>query len=316
LIVLLSNCSVGKFREINLIVELISSTIEALKSSAWLLTGIAIPLFSALFGAWFGASVAAKLAEKSSKKQQLVSRISETQAAILECDIAFKDFISLKRQLVRPAYEKFVSDRNRIVSILGIPTMKKEIEADLDLKVFHNSPQNIERLAIRMADLGVPPKALLHIRAAATASATLAVLNIERNAWIEDVRTKNITHKESILMYFGIPSAHTFDTRYKDIIEGISNACDDCIFHLNEVVDHLFNNNLSLRRSFFRGFGPRYRKCRELPQLTKFELSDEMRGELPDIKKYSDWIRPSVKKKKKWWWSNIRHEKVFAIAKE
>ncbi|MGR3661050.1 MAG: hypothetical protein ACU0CA_07665 [Paracoccaceae bacterium] len=297
-------------------IEWIISNIKELKSVDWLISGIAIPLFSALFGAWFGAQMAAKLAGKTMRKNQLKMQISGIHTAALECSIACKDFISLKKQLVRPSYEAFVSERKRIIGILGTPTVNKTIDAELDLKVFHDAPRNIEGIVDQMVEVGAPPKTLLQIRAAAMAANTLAILNSERSAWIEEARTSSVPHKERIFVYFGIPGKDTFDTRYKDIMDGIWNSCEDCIFHTQAVVDALNKFNLALRKQYYREFGPRYRKNRELPQLTKFVLNDNMLREIPNSKNYSDWSNPPIIVEKKWWRSNIKHEEIFADNRE
>lgn len=251
-------------------------------------------LVGALAGAFFGARAAQNTAERSKQKDQLLSQIRATNAAISASFVFCNILISLKRQHVKPIYETFVAKRAELAEVhekrrLGQLSADQPFVFTADLRTLQMPLlpiQLIERIVFdKLSVIGRPLALTTSLSGVAS---TLADLMQQRRALIE--RFKRIPPGKQELvaaLYFGRSFAEDrVSTEYADNLEALFNQTDDGIFFSQLLCRDLMESGEIALKEYKR----LSKKSTEHISKIDFRQASEL-GLMPDESKYQDWLR-------------------------
>lgn len=267
-------------------------------------TRLVSPLFAACFGAFFGVFFAAKFTHRSEEKkyklEELRSLLKTASLSAQVCNSA----ISLKRQHVKSLVDTFLSNRNQVLRELGIPTSKKNtILLNLDMQtisIFQAATCDLFKQVNKEILL---PEVQAQVSAAFASSENIERLISNRNAWISEFRSKDLTEHEVMILYFGIPDGKgTLDTTYFDLVTNLGDCTNDLIFH-SYMINYRVSKVLLQKMENYRV------TYKNAPfSIPFFGLNAQEKAELlPDFKNYSEWMVESVEIKKPFYRSWRRH---------
>lgn len=251
-------------------------------------------LVGALSGAFAGAWAAQNVAERSKQKDQLLSQIRATNAAISASFVFCNLLIALKRQHVKPLYDTFVAKRAELAEFHK-KRRAGEIPADhpfvftADLRTLQMPllpVQLIERLVFdKLSVIGRP---LALTTSLAGVAATLADLMQRRSALIEGFKQIPPANQGLVAaLYFGRSFAEDrVSTEYADTLEGLFNQTDDGIFFSQLLCRDLMKSGENALKEYKR----LSKKSVERISTIDFRKASQL-GLMPDDSKYQDWLQ-------------------------
>lgn len=251
-------------------------------------------LIGALAGAFAGARAAQNVAERTKQKDQLLSQIRATNAAISASFVFCNLLISLKRQHVKPLYETFVAKKAEHAEFHAkrkagqIPEDQPFVfTADLRTLQMPLLPvQLIERLVFdKLSVIGRP---LALTTSLAGVASTLAELMQRRSTLIEGFK-RIPPDKQGLVaaLYFGRSFAQDrVSTEYADTVEALINQTDDGIFFSQLLCRDLIESGENALKEYKR----LSKKSTEHISNIDFRQASEL-GLMPDESKYQDWLR-------------------------
>lgn len=251
-------------------------------------------LIGVLAGAFAGARAAQNVAERSKQKDQLLSQIRATNAAISASFVFCNLLIALKRQHVKPLYETFVAKRAELAEFHAkrragkIPTDHPFVfTADLRTLQMPLLPvQLIERLVFdKLSVIGRP---LALTTSLAGVASTLADLMQRRSALIEGFK-QIPPDKQGLVaaLYFGRSFAEDrVSTEYADTLEALFNQTDDGIFFSQLLCRDLMESGDNALKEYKR------LSKKSTEHISTIDFRQALRlGLMPDESKYQDWLR-------------------------
>jgi hypothetical protein len=248
-------------------------------------------LASTLIASAFGAFAGAFTANRVQTKRAVVAELNSINSALLLCFSICNRAISLKKQIVRPTFERYQQ-------------LKKAFEAA------RASPSSAAGAAIFtfLADLQtitppIMPNALLErqlfekisVRGRALAAAVDLAGAIDaldktiqyRNDLIDEIKKASLPQQQLIELYFGLKTASgATDQRFPAYVTAISQQTDDCIFFSRIAASDLFEYGTKLRKRHAR------RLMLGLPKPTRADwITAEQAGLIPPDTQYADWLK-------------------------
>lgn len=251
-------------------------------------------LVGALAGAFAGATAAQSIAKRSKQKDQLLSQIRATNAAISASFVFCNLLISFKRQHVKPLYETFVAKRTELEEFhekrrIGQIPLDQPFVFTADLRILQMPllpVQLLERLVFdKLSVIGRP---LALTTSLAGVAATLDALTQRRTALIEGFK-RIPPDKQGLVaaLYFGRSFAQDrVSTEYADTLEALFNQTDDGIFFSQLLCRDLIESG----ENALRDYKCLSKKSTEHVSTIDFRQASEL-GLMPNEAKYHDWLR-------------------------
>ena len=189
-------------------------------------------LFTVLVGAIAGALSATLFASRNEEQRRLLDEILACNVAIGQCISIINSFFNVKRQSIVPFHAKYELECVRVISALAVTLMGGQgaIAFCFDLHTMQQVWTPVEALNNIVANRilsGSRPSIL-------AAALTQAIHNLQqsilrRNELVEQFKGQ----KTDYIMprYFGYerPGGH-LDTTYPDLVSGIIQYTDDCLY--------------------------------------------------------------------------------------
>ena len=246
----------------------------------------------ALAGAFFGAWGAQRIAERSKQRDEMLTELRSTNAAISVVFYINNALLSFKKQEMKPLKIAFDAQRGEISKVLERsrvnPTESVAIRHIGDyrsLSTLSLPISIIEKLGFDNLSVGV--KALTLISTLTNTSLMLNQAIVGHNKLIDFVKTSNFSDREAMFWHLGLEySPGSSNKEYSDNLEAIYLFTDDGIFFSCQLLEELIKHGEAKRLSFQK----RYGRSGELPIIAKplFAKAEEA-GLMPDPTKYTDW---------------------------
>ncbi len=234
---------------------------------------------TSLIGAFAGAYGGQWIVGKSKNREELLSQISNTNAATTMCFSIWNSFINLKKQSVQDLHENFHASRTEFLSKIEAgetPTIQA------DLRYINPTITPVEILHKQVFEkISISGRPLLLVIQLIQSINSLTDSLLKRNQWIEQAQKQGIR----IESYFAIrdSNGHT-DEIYKSALQGIRDYTDDCIFFSSQLCKDLAAHAKQLQTQFKK-------KYDQKPNITTPDFSDASLASLmPDERKYSSWF--------------------------
>jgi hypothetical protein len=221
-----------------------------------------ISFIGALAGAYAGATSAQKVIERSRGREELLRELRSTNAAIMVSFTICNTVLGIKKQLVRPLYEKFLQDRAAFRGFLekkGAGQLQDNapfrFTADLQGFAAPSLPtETLKQLVFDKISAYGKPLSLVSLVENAALGLTTSIL--KRDKHIERFTEHKLPQDVWPLHYFGekLPSGHTHK-EYSDLVEVIHSYTDDLIFFSSQLCAELVEHGRGKRKLFENQFG-------------------------------------------------------------
>ena len=252
---------------------------------------------AALAGAFFGALAAQRIGARAKQREELLSDIRSTNAAIMLAFIFCNAGLALKKQLVKEIYDRYIATRtalNAHIQRHSAAKWQSTFEFQADLRAVQMPLLPLEVLRVQIFEKGSVTGRPLAVTAALIGSVeALAEILTKRTELIEQIRALSEGNDQSWwAMYFGLPYADgRLSEEFPDTVESMYRLTDDIIFFGELLASDLMTHgkNLVERR------GKRGRFERHKESFVDFAKARK-EGLMPDAANYADWLKGFVDK--------------------
>lgn len=217
----------------------------------------------ALAGAFAGAWAAQRIAERAKEREQLLQEVKNANAAIELAHDVCNTFLNAKSQCTVPVRTRYEKQRKALHKHIekrkkgDIPANQRFNVGDVDMRFFPPLGARVEQLVefvLERVSVSGRPRPL--VKTLARSVEQFDHLMTVRNGQIEHVKSLPPMHasEEAAFFMFGLPSAGGVDTAYGDVIVGLDEVADDCIFFSTLLIADLGRHGKRARKIFRRRF--------------------------------------------------------------
>lgn len=271
--------------------------------------------FTAIAGSFAGAYGAFVIAERQKERQEILSEIRATNAAIAVAVGITQTLLSLKEQNIKPVLDAFERQLEAYSEFLKARELG-EIEADERLPLLADMRAlSFSHLAVRVLEeiiferLNCTGRPLMLANVLVRSADSLNAAIGARNSLAEELRPllDGGGEAEFAALFLGVEYKPGFvDTRYRDHLRGVASTADEGIFFSNLLYMDLREHGLTLRKSYLKSFRG------DPPQITKVLYPDAMIALFPKDEDFSGWINGFKKLPKKRSWLEAMCSKIVA----
>lgn len=270
--------------------DLLSQAIKLI--CEFLNSSFVIAFVGGLVGALGGALGAQHIIERSNRRSEIVRELRSTNAGIMVSFSIVTAALALKKQHVRPMYEKFNAHKAEFelfkqAHLAGRIPRNTQFPFLADLNSFPAPLAPIDTLK----DL-VFEKVTAQGRALALVSVieqTLVGLRdsvAHRERLIEKFKSGDIPNEHVPYYYFGLPLQGGTNREYPDLIQVIHEYLDDLAFFSMLLCEDLAAHGNSIRSVFSKKYG------KGAPKVSSVDFSSPKKaGLIPAEELYSDWLK-------------------------
>lgn len=256
-----------------------------------------IPFASALLGATVGAFTSQWIVARNKSIDERLKEVRSGHAAAALTYSAITDvFLSVKKQNIKPASDRYEALKARLISQI------KNRQSDAEPVDFHADMQTMD--VVRVPIDALQKIMVERINAPTRALALMAVLDRTvhglnnflkmRNEMCDDFRKNGVTPA----VYYGFRTKTGADERYSSTMKAIQSYTDDAIHFSKELGDELVRFSNEEKAKLPR----RQRNSSPIIVSADFSKAADM---FPDRKNYSDWdtmfVRPPRSPRCKFW---------------
>jgi hypothetical protein len=266
------------------------------------LLNVVIASALASFGGAIGAQI---IISRGQTKQAVITELNSIRAAIALCVSITNQFMTLKRQIVRPMRNRYVQVQQEHETFQeaakahkGPPPLVFEFQADFQTITPIRTPDKVlEHYAFEKISL--PSRGLAAAVSLAGAVDGLERAILYRNEQIAEFqRASPLTSRELVPKYLGLTGPNgVVDVRYKGSVEAIYTQTDDCIFFSYTLADELLQHGKKLRKRYAWRYRLRVRKF----QSVDWSIAENA-GLIPPKEQYADWLRGFRDPVRRSWW--------------
>lgn len=268
---------------------------EAIKSFAN--SPFMISLIGAFAGAFAGAVGAQHIAERSKHREEMLSEMRNTNAAIALTFGVCNSLLALKKQHVKSLKERYEAQQAKLQEFRrkrneGEVQLDVALQCQFDMQTlqFQALPMDTLRAVVfeRLSIVGRP----LNLVVALTQSVQCLEDSLtKRNTLIEGYKTEFAKDNQGLAtLYFGLPygEGHV-NLDYPGTINAIYNQTDDGIFFGNLLCKDLHEHGKQLSGVFKKKFK------NDPPSISEVDFASAT-SLMPDETNYADWVKAFVKK--------------------
>jgi hypothetical protein len=239
-------------------------------------------IISSMAGAAGGVLGAQKLADRGKLREQLLDDIRCTNTALAIATSIANTAFNAKMQHSKPMVDKWEGQRAAAVAhhraAGGAPKEAFHFNADLNFIPPIKLPtQSLSRIVFEK--ISAPTKAVSLTEALERASQDLNHFIEMRNDLIKEFQGAAQFNPAALL---GLPTAAGTDNRFRDFLNAILSANDDCIYYSTELVQELCRHGEKVRAKIPR----RFREA--APNIVSANF-DQAKEWMPDPAKYESW---------------------------
>jgi hypothetical protein len=213
-----------------------------------------LDLFRTLIASAFGTLAGAWISSRSQTKKAILEEISSVSAAIELSVSICNQYLSLKRQLIRPIRNRYVQVQQDYESYQArLQPHSQQFALQTDFQTISQVKTPTEALERCLFErISIRGRGLVAGVAAISAIDALHSTIEYRNEMIDEFRKgPPRTQDETRYMYLGLRSPQgVIDQRFGDNIAGLHALTDDCIFFSRLLADDLVQYGNKLRRRY------------------------------------------------------------------
>lgn len=260
---------------------------EIWRSTPLPVKGILTAAIGTIIGAW--------LTSRANTKRRVVDELRALHAAYALCFTVANKALALKRQHLRPMWDKYSAATEAYDAYVVNPIGPFAIDLDLQtLSQPRFADESLERIVFEKCSLG-------HRGLAAIVSLRDATKDVKesidfRNDLINNFRENTpATEFEKIAVYVGAYHEEKVDQRFGHNLEALFKQIDDCIFFSMFLADQILQSERKLRgRNWWRF---RLNLPKQYPADWSLARNEAL---IPPESQYVDWLR-GFKKPPSWW---------------
>lgn len=270
----------------------LQSLVMAFLSSLWEFFNT--QFFTSVTGAFAGAYGGQFIVEKIKNREILLKEIRNTNTAIIVTFDICNVFLGLKKQYVKPMWDKYDSSKNAY-SVAAASHSLGRINNEAPLRFvadfqtiapFIVPVDTLQKLAFEGISLN---GRLLNLTSTLSrAIYSLLASIVKRNQLIEEYKANGrIQDNDLVNLYFGLQDKNgDINNDYPSTLEAIFRQTDDCIYFSSLLCKDLGEHGEKLKKEYGE----------KSPKINKVDFSIEANiGLMPDSKEYSDWDTMFVK---------------------
>ncbi len=247
-------------------------------SDNWLT--LVVGIGSSALGSW-GAQLAIS---RHQRREFAIQQINAVNAALSICFAICNRYMALKKQHVRPLLNRYKSDKVRFEVIILNPNKFSIFNFNVDFETFDTLTPPLYILERHLFEkMSLRGRALIAAIALFDDVNQLNGLIARRNDLILEVRSKPaLSQRDLANMYFAATGeTGSVDSRFRDVIIGISESTDGCIYFSRQLMDELSLYGKRTRRKY---------SDLNLPPLLELDWTKPMSdGLMPSREKFADW---------------------------
>lgn len=251
-------------------------------------------------GAFFGAYGAQRIAARGKEREELLTEIRNTNAAVMVAFAICNAFLVIKKQHIKSFKDAYDSQKAAYFD----HAQKRgsgQISADTPFEFVANLqslfvppfPLDILRQQV-FEKLFLNGRPLLLTTALSDTVFGLNTSVDNRNKLIEFYKQQSISPQQLVSLYFGLrqQNTHVVNQEYPSLMDAIYRQTDDGIFYSHLLCTDLFDHGRELARRFKARFG------KDAPTtLNKPDFSDQS-ALMPNVTDYADWFNLIIDKQK------------------
>jgi hypothetical protein len=261
-------------------------------------SNFAIALIAAAAGAFFGAWGAQRIAERSKRREELLRELRNTNVAIVLATTTCNAAVAVKKQQVRPWYEKFKQDKEAFRTFVE-QRKTGQVQGDAqyyfqaDLTLFGPPETPIATLKqLVFYEISAYGRALGLVSALDQSILRLRRAISKRNELIQQFKDRGGSRASDFpARYFGMPISGFTDREYSDVADAIRSYLDDIVFFSSRLCEDLVLHGNEVRERFVKP------GAKDVPNVTNVDFSQARAdGLIPTDAQYQDWLNGFVKR--------------------